>query len=184
MTEAFISKLKYTTRRDVEGLDKAQLLSLRTKAFEEANHIISELKNNKAAINRVERAGSNYAAMLNIVLFSDLKRGEWIFTCGMQPQQFHGFEGEKNPDDYKRSAFTDDSWEQFAKYNDFTTIGGGSHSLSNCGCRRVSDAYAQWFIKNECWNLFPNDRSDEQWDAYENAVRTLCDRDGITYEGI
>lgn len=112
-----------------------------------------------------------------------LKKGQWIFTCHMEPKQFGSFYPEKNPKDYSRNLFTDEQWEFFSKYDDFETMDGSSHSVKNCSCRIISEEYAQWFIKNKCWKLFPDDKTSEQWQVYENRIKELCQRDGIVYEG-
>jgi hypothetical protein len=114
-----------------------------------------------------------------------LKKGQWIFTCSMEPRQFDCFDKEKNPEDYNREKFTDEQWEMFSKYDAFTTMEGSSHSVKNCSCNTISEAYALWFIKNKCWGIFdelPND--DKRWVDYENRIKELCERDEITYEGI
>jgi len=118
-----------------------------------------------------------------------LKKGDWLFTCSMEPLQFNSFDEEKNPDDYNRAGFTDEDWEQFSKYNDFTTINGSSHAVQGCGCKPVSEKYALWFIENKCWELYEKSEgnneieNDKKWKKYEEAIKALCIKEGIEYEG-
>lgn len=111
-----------------------------------------------------------------------MKRGKWIFTCSLEPKQFDSFDEEKDPNDYSRDRFTDEEWESFSKYDDFTTIEGSSHSVKNCGCVPVSKKYALWFIKNECHKLFIDDGT-YNWDAYKKKIKEKCKLDGIRFEG-
>ena len=132
--------------------------------------------------------------MLSIEQLKNIKKGQWLFTCSMKPLQFDSFNKEKNPNDYNRSAFTDERWEQFAKYDDFVTMEGSHHSVKNCSLKPISESYAKWFNENKCWEIF--DRITEElkikdeaefntrWDLYEEEVKKLCQRDGIEYEGI
>jgi hypothetical protein len=114
----------------------------------------------------------------------NIKKGQWLFTCSMQPLQFDSFEKEPNPDDYNREKFTDEEWWDFC-HDGFITMEGSSHSATNCGCTPISEEYANWFIKNECWKLFPEDsKVDNVWDIYQNLVKDLCKKDNIEYEGI
>lgn len=122
--------------------------------------------------------------MMAIEELKALTEGQWIFTCDMKPKQFKAFDAEKNPADYNRASFTDETWELFSKYNHFTTLEGNSHSVKNCTCKPVSENYALWFIKNKCWELFPKNQDICNWDEYEAAVKALCIKDGIEYEGI
>lgn len=113
----------------------------------------------------------------------NIKKGQWVFTCGMQPKQFDYFE-KRDPRDYINSSFTDEDWDQFLNYDSFVTMDGSYHSVKNCGLNPISEKYALWFIENKCWLLFPNDESDGVWQTYIDKVEELCKRDGIEYEGI
>ena len=95
-----------------------------------------------------------------------IKKGQWLFSCSMKPLQF-------------------DHWDE--KYNDFDgfyTIEGSSHSVSNCSLSPISDEYAKFFIENKCDELFDASAEGNYWDAYENAVKELCTKHSIKYEGI
>jgi len=113
-----------------------------------------------------------------------LQRGQWIFTCAMEPKQFDCFDKEKDPKHYSREKFTDKEWERFSKYDDFTTIGGSHHSVFHCGLKTISEEYAKFFIENKCSEMFPNDGTAEQWDEFENKVKEMCKLNNIEYEGI
>lgn len=126
---------------------------------------------------------------MNIKKRKNIKKGKWIFTCSMQPQQFKSWDEEKSSDDYNREAFTDESWEMFSKYNDFTTLNGSSHAVAGCNLKLISDKYAKWFIKNECWNLLEKHKEGEyknysNFEKYEKDIKALCEKEGIEYEGI
>ena len=107
-----------------------------------------------------------------------LKRGDWVFTCTLEPQQFDSFMP-NNPEHFDRSKFTEDAWELFINYGYFTTM-RGNHSTINCGCTRVSEKYAKWFNENKVYELYDQ---DESFDVYECKIRELCIRDGIEFEG-
>lgn len=124
--------------------------------------------------------------MLNIKEIKNIKKGQWIFTCSMQPRQFKSFEGEDepNPGTLRGTTYTDDQWWAYL-HDEFLTMEGSSHSIHNCGCQPISEKYAKWFLENECWKLFPDDADDDKkWDIYENLVKDLCKKDKIKYEGI
>jgi len=122
--------------------------------------------------------------MRHIDYYKAIKHGDWIFTCKMQPLQFDKFDAEKNPEDYNREAFTDEKWEQFSKYNDFTTIGGSCHSANNCGLQRVSTDYAQWFIENQIWLLYDTEPMETAFERYEARVKACCQYFEIEFEGL
>lgn len=63
-----------------------------------------------------------------------MKKGDWLFTCSMQPKQFGKWQNED--------------------MDDFETIEGSSHNKNNCGLKPISENYAQWFLKNEFWNFY------------------------------
>lgn len=114
----------------------------------------------------------------------NLQRGQWIFTCSMKPLQFDCFKKEKNPNDYDRDKFTDEEWERFSKYDDFTTIEGSSHSVYHCGLDTITEKYAKWFLENKCDELFPEEFSEDRFEIYEELVKALCKEHGIEFEGI
>ena len=91
----------------------------------------------------------------------DIKKGQWIFTCSMQPQQF-------------------DHW---INDDDFVTEIGSHHSLINCSLKIISDEYAKFFNDNELWNLFDED-DDNRWDKYENRLKRVCEEFDVKYEGL
>lgn len=121
-----------------------------------------------------------------------MEKGQWIFTCSMKPLQFSHIERlnikkEEFSDHWAKA--TDEEWEIFAN-DSFVTLEGSHHSKRNCSCKPISEEYANWFIKNECWNLFPNKHGETKpslnknvWDEYGDKIKELCVRDGIKYEG-
>ena len=124
--------------------------------------------------------------MLTLKELKQIKQGDWLFACAMEPKQFKEWEKEKNPKDYsiKENECTGEEWEIFLKYSDFETLGGSSHSTKCCGLKPISEKYALWFIENKCWTLFDSTISETPWVEYENKVKELCNRDNINYEGI
>lgn len=112
----------------------------------------------------------------------EIKKGQWIFTCSMQPKQFDHYE-ERNPEDYTKGNFTDEQWEDFLKYDNFVTLEGSWHSRRNCGLKLISEAYALFFIENELWNLFFQSDEDQCWVKYEERLRRVCDEFDMKYEG-
>lgn len=114
--------------------------------------------------------------------FENIQLGQWIFTRDGKPTQFASWgPPTKDPTKYNRSAFTDKEWEDFAKYDNFTTIDGKKRSIERDGCRPVSEEYAKWFIKNKCWELWvPNVTS---WADYGKKLEVLAKQHGIAYEG-
>ncbi len=94
----------------------------------------------------------------------NIQKGQWLFTCSMQPLQFLAFD--ENGDD-------------------FTTMNGSKHSVRNCSCKIISENYAKWFIDNKIEELFAKySNIDNRWELYENEVKELCKRDNIIFEGI
>lgn len=78
-----------------------------------------------------------------------VKHGDWIFTCRMNPVRFDRWldtdqpEGVNGENDY------------------FTTLEGSDHSRLHCSLKVVSPEYAEWFIENRMWQwyeLFSTDR--------------------------
>lgn len=61
-----------------------------------------------------------------------IKKGDWLFTCSMQPEQF----GE---------------WIGNEEILDFVTLNGSSHAVHGCGLKKITKKYATWFIKNQMW---------------------------------
>lgn len=98
--------------------------------------------------------------------FDNIKHGQWIFSCKMQPLQF-------------------DKWEDESDKDGFNTLEGSNHSAYHCGCKPISEKYALWFIENKCWDLFSKDVDPkEQWNIYIDKVKKLCEEHNIEYEGI
>ena len=121
---------------------------------------------------------------MNLSELKALKRGQWIFTCSLEPKQFDSFEPEKDPKRFDRSKFSDESWELFSKYDDFTTTEGSLHSVQHCSCKVISQKYAKWFIENKIWELFPPYGLEDSFQVYEKLVKEKCEKDNIEYEGI
>jgi hypothetical protein len=115
------------------------------------------------------------------------QHGDWIFTCSMKPLQFDKIDP-KNPADYSYKYLLKDLNEEelFNFINDFfQTIEGSNHSFKHCGCHRISEKYAQWFISNQIWDLFDQFKSEEDaFVKYENLVKEKCLEAGIKFEGI
>ena len=82
----------------------------------------------------------------------NIKKGDWLFTCSMNPVQF----GE---------------WENNEKFDGFVTLSGSSHSRRNCGLAIISETYAKFFIENKCEELF--DRNSCNWEDYEKKVKKI-----------
>lgn len=132
-----------------------------------------------------------------------MKKGDWIFTCSMKPEQFGKWQDE----------------------DDFETIEGSGHNKNNCGLKPISEKYALWFLKNEFWLFFDylnenmfryyyisgfilktnvvkkghrryfkyedfecllpyKDKHVSIWDIYESYVRFKANKDNIPFEGI
>lgn len=116
--------------------------------------------------------------------YKNLKKGDWIFTCSMQPKQFSHINIDKNRNDY--DPMSDENWEEI-KYDDFETIEGSHHSFKHCGCNKISEKYAKWFIEHKIWELldsFIASSEEAKWHFYEGCVKTKCRNHGIEYEGI
>ena len=61
-----------------------------------------------------------------------MNKGDWLFTCKMNPQQFsHNLSN-----------------------GDFLTLEGGSHSKTHCGCNAISTSYAKWFIETDISKVY------------------------------
>lgn len=113
-----------------------------------------------------------------------LQKGQWVFTCSMKPQQFDSFDKEKNPSNWNRPAFTDEAWERFSKYDDFTTMCGSSHSVFHCHIKLITEAYAKWFLENKIDEIYDTYKEQEgQWELYENEIKRRCQEAGVEYEG-
>ena len=115
-----------------------------------------------------------------------IKKGQWLFSCSMKPLQFDSWDC-KNYKDYiseeKWNALTPEEKEEFI-YDDFKTMEGSSHSVVNCSLSPISDEYAKFFIENKCDELFDTSVEGNYWEPYENAVKELCTKYSIKYEGI
>lgn len=110
-------------------------------------------------------------------MIRDLKKGDWIFTCRMEPVQFNYY-SVKDPNDYQKHMDNDEEWNDFINFDDFITIEGSSHAQCGCGCKRITKEYAEWFLANKVWEL-----SGDDWELYESKVRDLCKSHDINYEG-
>lgn len=114
-----------------------------------------------------------------------VKEGDWIFTCSMEPKQFKSFHKPKKEENYERSAFSDEEWERFSKFDDFVCIDGSCHSSRHCSLRIISEKYAKWFIDNTIWKLFDDKLEPENaFNDYEKKVKKLVKEAGLEYEGI
>lgn len=91
-----------------------------------------------------------------------ITKGTWIFSCSMKPLQF--------------SEWLDNG------FNDFETIEGSHHSRRNCSLSIISEGYAKWFLDNKIDELY-EEIGEDTWTIYENKIKELAERDGITYEG-
>lgn len=90
-----------------------------------------------------------------------VKKGDWLFSCGIKPRQFSHFHN-GNPDS-------------------FETTEGSCHSVKNCSLGLMSDAYAHWFNENKVWELYKEEKGLE---VYESEVKKLCGRHDVKFEGI
>jgi len=130
----------------------------------------------------------------------DIKPGDWLFTCRMEPVQFGSWD-EKNPEDYYEieefNKRTDEEKFNFC-HSDFSTFDGSSHSVCGCGLSPISEKYAKWFIENKVWEIYEKHDNREgkpvvgedhtefntiTWELYEKDVRKLCEEHNINYEG-
>ena len=89
-----------------------------------------------------------------------VKKGDWLFSCGIKPKQFSHFHND--PDS-------------------FETIEGSHHSVKHCSMGLMSEAYAHWFNENKVWTLFDE---EDGFEIYKSKVKKLCKRHNVKYEGI
>ena len=89
-----------------------------------------------------------------------MEKGDWLFTCSMNPEQF--------------SHWIDD--------DSFATLNGSNHSKKYCSLSPISDEYADFFIRHKLSDLF--EIHDEDFDKYESAVRKICEIFKMKFEGI
>lgn len=103
---------------------------------------------------------------------TEIKKGDWLFSCSMQPLQFSHWRNGSN--------------------DSFVTIGGSEHSERNCSLSSISEKYALWFIENRCWEIYDriseetmdNEESfDSRWELYGSEIKKLAETAGIKYEG-
>jgi hypothetical protein len=114
-----------------------------------------------------------------------IKKGQWIFTCKLEPLRFKRFFTYK--DDYVKKHWESPSrWIKHKYFNDFETMEGTTHSALHCGLELITKNYAYFFRKNKCWELFPKEdlTMDEKWEIYENRVKDLCKLKNIKFEGV
>jgi hypothetical protein len=117
-----------------------------------------------------------------------VKHGDWIFTCSMKPLQFDSFEP-RDPKHYDQAGLSMLTEEEYSNwmYDDFKTMEGSSHSIKNCGCKVITEKYAKWFLDNNIAGIIEQYKQEGvgvDWEAYEQAVKELCLKDGIEYEGV
>ena len=121
----------------------------------------------------------------HLIELKKVKKGDWLFTCSMKPKQFNEWDRFKKREEYGKMS--DIKWEQFSKYDDFTTTEGSSHAVYGCSLKPISEEYAKWFIKNECWKIYDelkdNIGENDIWGAYEVEIKKLCKLDNVKYEG-
>jgi hypothetical protein len=103
----------------------------------------------------------------------DITKGDWLFTCRMEPVQFRRWLyddlGPDNPDD-------------------FETLDGSCHSRLHCSLKPVSTAYGEWFKANrmeQYYDFFLTEHvsSLSQWRAISDKSR-YCYREtpnGVKY---
>jgi hypothetical protein len=132
----------------------------------------------------IETLYSNYYDKVNYERIKKLSTGTWVFAGELIPLQFSKFITAKNPRYYNMDMFTPEQWERFSKFTEFKSMDGSTHSTKLSGCRIISDEYAEWFNKNECWKLLPQNNSPRKWEMYEQSVRDLAFKDHVSFEGI
>lgn len=117
----------------------------------------------------------------------NLKKGDWLFTCKMEPKQFGEFWVENK------------ELKELLKYycvGDFNTIDGSGHSIFGCGCKPISKKYAMFFIAHklgEYYDILVQKITDEStginvdynniWIDYEKYVKNYCKRFNVKFEG-
>jgi len=118
-----------------------------------------------------------------------LVKGQWIFTCAMKPLQFSHFLKPKDLSHYDKSWLEKTQEEQDDFINDdFETVEGSHHSISNCSCKPISEEYAKWFLENKMDENYVSPKGKPEdfdpFEVYENIVKTKAAEAGIEYEGI
>ena len=94
-------------------------------------------------------------SILHIPIERIVEKGDWMFTCSMQPLQFSHWEDDDR----------------------FITLNGSHHSQRHC-----SLAYAKFFIEHKLWELYEVNGKD--WEKYPEAVKKVCEAYKIKYEGV
>ena len=121
-----------------------------------------------------------------------MEKGEWLFTCAMEPKQFSHFEracqecGRHYPLEVDVCSHCE--IELNRNTDDFETLDGSCHSVKHCSCSPISEGYAKFFIKNKLSDLYEeltdDVGADISFDAYREKVKGFCKEKGITFEGI
>jgi len=88
-------------------------------------------------------------------------KGDWLFTCRMEPVQFSHWEND----------------EQL----DFVTMDGSHHSQYHCGLHLVSTKYAEFFTAHKLWDLSYLSVTPEE---YKERVRTVVSTFKMKFEGV
>lgn len=121
------------------------------------------------------RKNTRACRVIHLPIRRILEKGDWLFTCKMEPVQF---DRTIPVDRSQYPNLSDSEWDIF-KDDMFCTLEGSHHSRKYCSCTPISDEYAQFFIQHKLWELFRNN-----WEKYEADVRTICNLFKIKYEGI
>lgn len=143
-------------------------------------HRVKKRHNNRKGLIKEAFRSVRYIPIERVV-----EKGDWLFTCSMEPKQFSHWDEPRN---YKDYAISDERWDEMSEkekekwmYEDFTTIGGSDHSRSNCGLSPISDEYAKFFIDKKLWELYD---LYKDFELYEEAVKKVCEAYKVKYEGI
>ena len=113
------------------------------------------------------------------------EKGDWLFTCMMQPKQFSHFEracmecGRFYPT--TETVCTKCNVPLKEELDDFVSIDGSCHSKKHCTLHLISTKYATWFIENKLWELYTE---EDGFDIYREKVKDLCKKTNIVFEGI
>ena len=95
---------------------------------------------------------------------SSVKKGDWLFTCGIIPKQFNNFHND-DPDS-------------------FETMEGSHHPVKHCSMGLMSNEYAEFFNKHKLWKLYDKDIEGDELEIYKEKVKKFCKKHNIKFEGI